>query len=47
MMSSEQIETVATALPVVSARIYPKGGLDVLSRDEVARLKDASSGGMH
>jgi predicted Rossmann-fold nucleotide-binding protein len=35
------------ALPTVDARIYPKGGLDVLSRDEVARLKDASSGGMH
>ncbi len=44
---TEKIEAVATALPVVSARIYPKGGLDVLSRDEVARLKDASGGGMH
>ena len=44
---TEKTEAVATALPVVSARIYPKGGLDVLSRDEVARLKDASSGGMH
>lgn len=31
----------------VNARIHPKGGLDVLSRDEVAQLKDASSGGMH
>ncbi|WP_242112447.1 nucleotide 5'-monophosphate nucleosidase PpnN [Luteimonas aquatica] len=39
--------TAAKALPVVDARIYPKGGLDVLSRDEVARLKDASGGGMH
>ncbi len=46
-MEHQKIETAATALPVVSARIYPKGGLDVLSRDEVARLKDASSGGMH
>ena len=46
-MTETTIETAATALPVVSARIYPKGGLDVLSRDEVARLKDASSGGMH
>jgi len=36
----EKIETV-------NARILPRGGLDVLSRDEVARLKDASSGGMH
>ncbi|TWT20352.1 LOG family protein [Luteimonas marina] len=46
-MNQQNSETAATALPVVSARIYPKGGLDVLSRDEVARLKDASSGGMH
>ncbi len=37
----------ATALPTVNAYVYPRGGLDVLSRDEVARLKDASSGGMH
>ncbi|MEZ0469630.1 nucleotide 5'-monophosphate nucleosidase PpnN [Luteimonas salinilitoris] len=35
------------AMPVVNARIYPRGGLDVLSREEVARLKDASHGGMH
>src|SRR5690606_22911429 len=34
-------------LPTVDARIYPRGGLDVLSREEVARLKDASSGGLH
>jgi len=33
-----------TALPTVSARIYPRGGLDVLSRDEVAKLRDASTG---
>jgi pyrimidine/purine-5'-nucleotide nucleosidase len=31
----------------VSARISPRGGLDVLSRYEVARLRDASSGGQH
>ena len=31
----------------VSARISPRGGLDVLSRYEVARLRDASSGGLH
>ncbi len=36
-----------TGLPTASARIYPKGSLDVLSREEVARLRDASSGGMH
>ncbi|MBX3712824.1 MAG: LOG family protein [Lysobacter sp.] len=34
-------------LPTVDAHIYPRGALDVLSRDEVARLRDASSGGMH
>src|SRR5687768_18016272 len=34
-------------LPTVDAHIYPRGGLDVLSRDEVARLRDASAGGMH
>ena len=31
----------------VSARIAPSAGLDVLSRQEVARLRDASSGGLH
>jgi predicted Rossmann-fold nucleotide-binding protein len=46
-MEQQTNEMAARALPVVNARIYPKGGLDVLSRDEVARLKDASSGGMH
>ncbi len=40
-------ETATTStLPVQDARIYPRGGLDVLSRTEVARLRDAS-GGMH
>jgi hypothetical protein len=34
-------------LPTVNARIYPRGGLDVLSREEVAKLRDASAGGMH
>lgn len=31
----------------VSARISPAGGLDILSRSEVARLRDASSAGLH
>ncbi len=31
----------------VSARIAPAPGLDVLSRQEVARLRDASAGGLH
>ncbi|MGH8078819.1 MAG: nucleotide 5'-monophosphate nucleosidase PpnN, partial [Lysobacter sp.] len=38
---------IDTSLPTVNAHIYPRGGLDVLSRAEVARLRDASSGGMH
>src|SRR5690554_1423740 len=35
------------AVPVQNARIYPHGGLDILSHKEVARLKDASRGGLH
>ena len=45
--SPEPAPHVPAVLPTVSASIYPKGGLDVLSREEVARLKDASGGGMH
>lgn len=37
---------IETTLPTVNARIYPKGGLDVLSHAEVARLRDVSTG-MH
>lgn len=38
----------ADGLPATSnARISPRNGLDVLSRDEVARLRDASAGGLH
>ncbi len=33
-------------LPTVNTRISPRGGLDVLSRDEIARLCDASAGGL-
>jgi predicted Rossmann-fold nucleotide-binding protein len=40
-------EATSTTLPTVNASIYPRGGLDVLSREEVMRLRDASSGGMH
>ena len=36
-----------TPLPTVNARISPRGGLDILSRAEIARLRDASSGGLH
>ncbi|MBS0515100.1 MAG: LOG family protein [Proteobacteria bacterium] len=31
----------------VNARISPVAGMDVLSRDEVTRLRDASQGGLH
>jgi predicted Rossmann-fold nucleotide-binding protein len=38
---------VSPKLPTVDASIFPRGGLDVLSREEVARLRDASAGGLH
>ena len=34
----------APSLSTVDAHVYPRGGLDVLSREEVARLRDASGG---
>src|SRR5690554_3669235 len=34
-------------LPTVDASVHPRGGLDILSRAEVAQLADASAGGMH
>src|SRR5690606_8402266 len=40
-------EAPSRALPVQNAQIHPRGALDVLSRAEVARLRDASAGGMH
>ncbi len=46
-MEMKKSEMAVRALPVQDARIYPRGGLDVLSRAEVARLRDASTGGMH
>src|SRR5690606_6274187 len=39
-------ETPSSTLPPVDAHCYQKGALDVLSREEVARLRDAS-GGIH
>ncbi|HEX7129230.1 MAG TPA: nucleotide 5'-monophosphate nucleosidase PpnN [Rhodanobacteraceae bacterium] len=36
-----------TAPQTVSARVTPAGTLDVLSRKEIARLRDASSAGLH
>jgi len=35
---------IDVGLPTVNAHIYPRGGLDILSREEVARLRDASTG---
>ena len=46
-MSDSTHTSYDSILPTVDAHIYPKGALDILSRDEVARLRDASSGGMH
>ena len=34
-------------LPPVNATISPRGGLDILSRAEIAQLRGASSGGLH
>lgn len=31
----------------LNARIAPESGLDVLSRQEVGRLRDATQGGLH
>lgn len=38
---------VADRRNTVSARISPAGGLDILSRNEVMRLRDASGSGLH
>jgi predicted Rossmann-fold nucleotide-binding protein len=47
-MDSAAIEAIhTTSLPTLDVSIYPRGGLDVLSREEVMRLRDASAGGMH
>ncbi|HMM56626.1 MAG: LOG family protein [Xanthomonadales bacterium PRO7] len=40
-------KTTATKLPTVNARIAPVAGMDVLSRNEVTRLRDASKGGLN
>ncbi|HHW4679896.1 MAG TPA: pyrimidine/purine nucleosidase domain-containing protein, partial [Xylella taiwanensis] len=40
-------EVMVRERTVVDARIYPGSGLDLLSRVEVARLRDVSSGGIH
>ncbi|HEV7123191.1 MAG TPA: nucleotide 5'-monophosphate nucleosidase PpnN [Rhodanobacter sp.] len=45
-MIETQASPVAKAA-TVSARISPIGGLDILSRNEVAKLRDASGSGLH
>ncbi len=40
-------DAAAGAVATTSARISPVGGLDVLSRSEVARLRGASDSGLH
>jgi len=44
---TEVLEPAFEPLATVNARISPRGGLDVLSRAEIARLRDATSGGLH
>src|SRR5215467_2719143 len=41
------MDTPIRKCPTFSARIAPAAGLDVLSRHEVARLRDAGGGGLH
>jgi predicted Rossmann-fold nucleotide-binding protein len=36
-----------TRLPSVDARVSPAGALDLLSRDEIVRLRDATASGLH
>ena len=45
-MNQTEIPAAARAA-TVSARVSPVGGLDVLSRNEVARLRGASGSGLH
>jgi predicted Rossmann-fold nucleotide-binding protein len=44
---SDIAEPVATRPVTVSAQVVPAGTLDVLSRDEIARLRDATTSGLH
>ncbi len=44
---SQTPTSVATKAATVSARIFPIGGLDILSRNEVVKLRDASGAGLH
>lgn len=48
MFSMTDVQSVTLHAPkTVSTRISPAGGLDILSRNEVARLRSASGNGQH
>ena len=44
---NDMAKPVATRPATVNAQIVPAGTLDVLSRNEIARLRDATSSGLH
>ena len=46
-MDTKTTATPAAPLATINARIAPVAGMDVLSRNEVKRLRDASQGGQH
>jgi hypothetical protein len=46
-LPADILDQVPRVLPTVNAKISPRGGLDVLSRAEIARLHDATAGGLH
>lgn len=44
--TSHPMSETYAPLPTVNARISPRGGLDILSRAEIARLTDATQGSL-
>jgi predicted Rossmann-fold nucleotide-binding protein len=44
---AEVRQRTTARLPSVDARVSPAGALDLLSRDEIARLHDATAAGLH
>lgn len=44
---SNEVDDGVPTVSTVNAIISPRGDLDVLSREEIARLRDASRGGLH
>ena len=43
----DTMSSSASSAHTVNARVFPRAGLDILSRHEVSRLRDASAGGLH